>query len=162
MRREVVFITIVLTTASVLSIFSMGKPFGVESARSQTVTGRVLEDRVERAGDALVRQGEYVVHHVAMCVECHTPRGDDGELDRHQLLTGAPIPLQSPYPKKPWAFRAPSLVGLPGGWTEPQLVRFLQTGETPNGHAVQSPMPPFRLNQEDARAVAADLRSLRP
>jgi mono/diheme cytochrome c family protein len=96
-----------------------------------------------------------------MCIQCHTPRSREGALDEEQLLKGAPIPLDSPFDGQRWAFQAPRLAGLPGGWSEEQLIRFLQTGETISGRAPLPPMPPFRMNDRDAAAVAAYLKSLR-
>jgi mono/diheme cytochrome c family protein len=107
------------------------------------------------------KQGQYIVHQVAMCIQCHTPRSREGALDEEQLLQGAPIPLDSPFEGRRWAFQAPKLAGLPGGWSEEQLVRFLQTGETISGRAPLPPMPPFRMNERDAAAVAVYLKSLR-
>ena len=107
-----------------------------------------------------VERGEYIVHHVAMCIYCHTPRDEEGVPDMRQLLRGAPMPVASPFPRQTWAFQAPKIAGLPGGWTEVDTVRFLQTGVSPTGYQPRPPMPPFRMNEEDARAVAAYLRSL--
>jgi mono/diheme cytochrome c family protein len=108
-----------------------------------------------------VARGEYLVTHVAMCVQCHSPRNDRGDLDRERLLQGGPIPVKSPWARQEWAAQAPALVGLPGGWSEEQLADFLQTGKDRNGRAARSPMPPFRMNREDALAVAAYLKTLR-
>ena len=109
---------------------------------------------------AAIKHGEYIVHHVAMCIYCHTPHNDDGALDREQLLQGAPVPVDSPFEGQRWAFQAPKLAGLPGGWSEEQLIRFLQTGETITGRAPLPPMPPFRMTKRDAAAVVAYLQSL--
>src|SRR5215813_7901964 len=35
---------------------------------------------------AQIQHGEYLVLHVAMCVQCHTPRDDQGQLNRTRLL----------------------------------------------------------------------------
>jgi mono/diheme cytochrome c family protein len=118
------------------------------------------EGNLNASQHSAVDRGMYIVHHVAMCVYCHTPKDADGELDQQQLLEGAPIPVESPYPRVKWAFQAPKIASLPGGWTEDDLVRFLQTGVTPTGRTPQPPMPPFRMNDEDAQAVAAYLKSL--
>jgi mono/diheme cytochrome c family protein len=107
-----------------------------------------------------IERGTYIVHHVAMCIYCHTPKDAEGRLDEQQLLHGAPMPLESPFPRVKWAFQAPKIAGLPGGWTEEDTARFLQTGVTPTGRTPQPPMPPFRMNEEDAQAVAAYLNSL--
>ena len=112
------------------------------------------------AQQAIVEHGQYIVHHVAMCIYCHSPRSEEGVLDREQLLQGAPMPVESPFKGQRWAFRAPKLAGLPGGWSEEDLIRFLQTGETTTGRAPLPPMPPFRMTERDATAVAAYLKSL--
>jgi mono/diheme cytochrome c family protein len=109
---------------------------------------------------AEVEHGQYIVHHVAMCIQCHTPRNKEGVLDGEQLLQGAPIPVDSPFAGQRWAFQAPRLAALPGGWSEEQLIRFLQTGETISGRQPLPPMPPFRMSERDAAAVAAYLKSL--
>lgn len=110
---------------------------------------------------ARVAHGEYLVTHVAMCVQCHSPRNSRGELDRERLLQGGSIPVKSPWSGEQWAPQAPSLVGLPGGWSAEQLANFLQTGKDANRRVPRSPMPPFRMSREDAEAVAAYLQSLR-
>jgi mono/diheme cytochrome c family protein len=94
-----------------------------------------------------------------MCVQCHTPRDARGELLADELFRGARMPVRSPFDEA-WAFRAPALAGLPGGWSADDLVRFLRTGVTPTGRTASPPMPPFRMTEEDARAVAAYLGSL--
>ena len=107
-----------------------------------------------------VERGRYLVNHVAMCVQCHTPRDGRGELLERRLLQGAPVPLASPYPED-WALRAPWLAGLPG-IPEADLVHLLRTGIVPRtGRPPAPPMPPYRLSEEDAKAVAAYLNSLR-
>jgi mono/diheme cytochrome c family protein len=114
----------------------------------------------EQTQRVLVERGQYLVHHVAMCVYCHTPRSEGGVPDEQRLLQGAPMPVASPFPRQQWAFQAPKIAGLPGGWTEADMVKFLQTGASPTGRQPQPPMPPFRFNEEDAQAVAAYLHSL--
>ena len=111
-------------------------------------------------GGGDIAHGKYVVHHVAMCVICHTPKTEDGKLQMGKLLQGARIPVPSPYPGQQWALEAPQLAGLPGGWTEASLAEFLQTGHTPTGSPIRPPMPPFRMNEHDAQSVAAYLHSL--
>jgi len=105
-------------------------------------------------------RGSYLVNHVAMCVQCHTPRDANGDLNRARLLKGAPIPVRSPFPNQTWAFAAPAIAGLPG-WTTEDSVTLLTTGRRLNGYMPKRPMPPFRLTREDAEAVVAYLRSLR-
>ena len=108
-----------------------------------------------------VTRGQYIVNHVAMCVQCHSPRDHAGNIIESELLHGAPMPVKSPFAGRPFAFAAPHIAGLPGGWTEEVFVHFLQTGDPGDRPKPQPPMPPFRMNEQDARAVAAYLKSLR-
>ena len=103
--------------------------------------------------------GEYLTKHVAMCVECHSPRDAQGNLIESQLFLGAAIPVTNP--NSNWATWAPRIARLPGGgWTQEQFIRFLETGVRPNGTRPRHPMPPFRMNRADAEAIATYLRSL--
>ena len=106
-----------------------------------------------------VARGRYLVNHVAMCVQCHTPRDANGELDRTRLLKGAPVPVSSPFPTQQWAFTAPAIAGLPG-FSDEDEITLLTTGRRPGSAVPRPPMPPFRLTREDAEAVVAYLRSL--
>ena len=84
--------------------------------------------------DALVKRGEYLVREVAGCTHCHSSPGD----------------------------KAPDITrsGLAGKWKEAELVKLLTTGKNPEGVAPTAPMPAFHLHDDDAKAVAAHLRSL--
>ncbi|HLN82970.1 MAG TPA: hypothetical protein VK355_05105, partial [Candidatus Binatia bacterium] len=63
----------------------------------------------------LVTQGKYIVEDLAMCVECHTPRDESGNLIRDEYLNGAPVPVKAPpYPQINWAVKAPAIAGLIG------------------------------------------------
>ena len=111
--------------------------------------------------DALVKRGEYLVHGVGMCIDCHSPRGEGGAFlaDRH--LTGSALPFAPTVPLPAWAAAAPSIAGLPPGWDDDAMVRFLTTGERPNHlPPARPPMPPYRMSRADAEAVSAYIRSL--
>ncbi len=110
--------------------------------------------------DEAVAHGEYIVRHVAMCIYCHTPKESDGSLVEQQLLRGAVIPVSAPYEGQEWEFRAPDIAGLPGGWTVDEMVHFLRTGRSASGRYARLPMPPFRMSERDARAVAAFVATL--
>jgi mono/diheme cytochrome c family protein len=102
-------------------------------------------------GEALVARGDYLVNGVVLCGDCHTPRGPTGESLTAQALQGGDIGAGPPG----FASYAPPLAGVPANYTEAQFISFLQTGVRPDGSHPRPPMPPYRLNEEDARAVAA-------
>jgi mono/diheme cytochrome c family protein len=154
MRNRIALVAACIVVLVVLANAKLG------DTRAQQGTDAAPVDPSPSNAQSSTERGMYLVLHVAMCVYCHTPKSADGGLDQQQLLAGAPIPVESPYPRVKWAFQAPKIAGLPGGWTEDDLVRFLQTGVTPTGRTPQPPMPPFRMNEEDAQAVAAYLNSL--
>jgi mono/diheme cytochrome c family protein len=107
-----------------------------------------------------IGRGRYIVEQVALCVECHTPRDENGQLLRSKHLDGAPVPVKAPpYPRMKWALKAPALAGLPG-YTKEEGIRLLTQGITRDGRTPDPPMPPFRMNRTDAEAVVAYLQSL--
>ena len=111
-----------------------------------------------RSTEAMIERGSYLVQHVAMCVQCHTPRDSEGNLIPSLLLHGEAMPVRSPFPRIEWAVRAQHIAGLPG-YTVEQGVRLLTEGITASGGRPKPPMPPFRMNREDAEAVVAFLKS---
>jgi hypothetical protein len=104
-------------------------------------------------------RGRYLVHHVAMCVQCHSPRDRNGQLQQDRLLRGASVPVESPFLGPRWAFNAPNIVRAPG-YDRESFVRLLTTGATNQGRPARSPMPPYRMTREDAEAVWTYLRSM--
>ena len=107
-----------------------------------------------------VERGSYIVHRVAMCVQCHSPRNESGEMLPHHNLEGATMPVQSPFQYQIWAFRAPPLIGLPVGYTEEDMVTLLHQGKNRSGLSPKLPMPPYRMTVDDAKAVAAYLKAM--
>lgn len=103
--------------------------------------------------EELVARGEYLVTSIGGCNDCHTPMTAQGP-DMSRSLQGASL-IFAPKIPMPWAPEAPALAGLPAGYSEDQFIAFMQTGLRPDGSSALPPMPAFRLNEEDARAVAA-------
>lgn len=109
-------------------------------------------------GEALVARGDYLVNGVVLCGDCHTPRLESMEPDATRRLQGSAIPPSGP--PEIFATVAPPLAGGPANFTQEQFIAFLQTGVRPDGSHPRPPMPQYRLNEEDARAVDAYIRSL--
>lgn len=137
-----------VATAALLA--SLGGPARMSTAQD-AAPGTAAQGDVER--------GRYLTHSVAMCVQCHSPRNADGTLDETRLFQGAAVPLRSPFPRVEWAMQAPSIAGLVSFDAADEL-SVLTTGRRRDGYTPKPPMPPFRLSEEDARAVIAYLRSL--
>jgi mono/diheme cytochrome c family protein len=107
-----------------------------------------------------VSRGRYLVEQVAMCVQCHTPRSQTGELLLTRYLQGAPVPVSAPPNFRiDWAYKAPAIAGLPG-YTRPDGIRLLMEGITPDGRIPKAPMPKFRLRRDDAEAIVSYLKSI--
>lgn len=147
----------IILAAFAVILFSVARNFGVltqaavaQEETSESTPATSLEDR-----------GKYLVHHVAQCIECHTPRDARGALVETRLLRGAPIPVRGPKYAKQWAAQSVSLAGL-GNYEETFIHYLLTHGTRPDGSAPDSPMPSFHLHDVDAAAVIAYLKSLSP
>lgn len=105
--------------------------------------------------ETVLGHGEYIATSVGMCGDCHTPRLANGALDASRALHGAPVPGPPQM-----AQIAPPIAGIPTHFTEEQFVAFLQTGVRPDGTHPREPMPAYRLNEQDARSVAAYIATL--
>jgi mono/diheme cytochrome c family protein len=109
---------------------------------------------------AKLARGKYLVEHVGMCADCHTPRGPGGVFDESRSLKGAPLGFAPTVPMPAWAGYAPPIAGL-HNYTDEQALAFLTTGKTIHGQPLRPPMPPYRFSSEDADAVLVYLRSLK-
>lgn len=108
----------------------------------------------------LLDHGKYLVTRAAPCADCHSPHDLKGRPLPGRDLQGAPIGFEPTHPVPGWVDAAPSIAGLPAGWSFLQTVNFLETGVKPDGSPAGPPMPPFRFNAYDARAIATYLQSL--
>jgi len=132
--------------------------FWIAAAALSALAACSQPQTAELTGDALIARGDYLVNSVVLCGDCHTPMGPNGP-DHTRHLQGAPNLTTVSIPI-PWGEVAPSIAGIPAHFTEEQFIAFLQTGVRPDGSHPRPPMPPYRLNDEDARAVAAYIATL--
>jgi mono/diheme cytochrome c family protein len=130
----------------------------VPPARSGATPAPQAKAAPQSGAVSVVARGEYLANRVAMCVQCHSMRDDKGVILESKKFRGGVIPFKSPWPDSEWAYQAPSLAGLPG-LTDEQIVSLLTEGRIAGRQAPRSPMPPFRMNPDDAAAIAAYLRS---
>lgn len=123
-----------------------------------TLSACAQQEETQLTGAALVERGDYLVNGVVLCGDCHTPRLENMAPDETRALQGANIGESGP--PGVFASYAPPLAGGPANFSEEQFVSFLQTGVRPDGSHPRPPMPPYRLNEADARAVAAYIARL--
>jgi hypothetical protein len=111
---------------------------------------------------SLRKHGDYLVNAVMLCGDCHTPQDDRGRPDRTRPLRGTTLPIRPKKETENWADESPDITGggLAGKWSEGEMVKFLTTGMDPDVMKAMAPMPAFRLNASDARAVYLYLQSL--
>lgn len=111
---------------------------------------------------AQLERGKYLVGRVSVCADCHTPRDGRGRFDEQRSLLGAKLLFAPTSRFIPWSPVAPAIAGLPGFATDEQAVKYFATGINAAGKESLPPMPQLRLDQADAVAVVAYLRSLKP
>jgi hypothetical protein len=107
-----------------------------------------------------IEHGRYLVHDVAMCPQCHSPRDEAGDIIDSKIFDGGPVPVRPPWPND-WAILAPRNKGLPG-YDDAAAMRLLTQGAIGrDGKQLKPPMPRFHMTKQDASDVIAYMRSLR-
>lgn len=137
-------------------IYAIGELLFLRPAESQAARAP------ERAATA--EYGEYLARHVALCADCHTPRGGiraEPQLDR--LFAGTADPPDG-FPANPANLTPDSATGI-GRWSEAEFMATIRTGVNPAG-AELHPFMPWRqfqrLTDDDLRAIFRYLRTVRP
>lgn len=106
--------------------------------------------------------GRYLATSVALCADCHTPRGGlehAPEMDR--LFAGTD---SKDFPANPSNITPDSATGI-GRWTEADFVRTIRTGTDPAGRKLHPFMPWHqlrRMTDSDLSAIYRYLRTLKP
>lgn len=143
---------LVLTAASILVLAITTMPAQAQRPPAPAAAAAASAGNVEH--------GRYIAEKVAMCVECHSGRDQQGNILDSQRYMGAAIPFTAPW-SVDWATRAPRNKGLPG-YTDADAQRLLTEGSiSRRGVQLRAPMPRFRMTPQDAADVTAFLRSLR-
>jgi mono/diheme cytochrome c family protein len=116
-----------------------------------------------------VERGRYLVEHVSLCGDCHTPRNSIGVPNRSLYLAG--VDEKS----SPFSQGAPNITpdkdtGI-GDWSRDDIVELLKSGTKPDGDVVEGLMYEvvqgaghgFKdMAREDALAIADYLKSVQP
>src|SRR5262245_46138931 len=114
--------------------------------------------------DPVVR-GRYLVT-IMSCNDCHTPGYFYGAPDTTRRLSGSDIGWIGPWGVVHARNLTPDSATGIGTWTSEQIVTALRSGNTPDGSQLAVIMPWMNyssiLDQDDAMAIAAYLKSLPP
>jgi len=145
----------------VASLSAVGVLLLLGGSTTAQVKGDKKEQKSLSASKGDVARGKYIVEGVAMCGQCHTPRDSNGNLEQNHALEGAAVILGPPNPDPNWPLKAPRIGGNPPAGDE-DMVKLLTTGIWTDGKPLRFPMMPFRMNEADARAVVAYLKSMTP
>lgn len=116
------------------------------------------------AADSDVEYGRYLVENLGGCVDCHTPRLENGEFDKTRRLKGAMLDFQPTNTVPHWKAMSPDIT--PTGpkwkkWGEAGFITFLETGAWPDGDTADPPMPKYLLHERDAKAIVDYLKTLK-
>jgi mono/diheme cytochrome c family protein len=140
-------------------MFAAGKRMGVFALSG--IASVALVACGASASPERIERGRYLVERASVCIDCHTPMDAKGMPDRARWMQGSPIFFKPTVKVPAWADMAPPLAGLVG-YTDAQIVRAIQTGVSAAGYPLRPPMPPYRFSKEDADAIVAFLRTLKP
>ncbi len=137
--------TLPLAALALIAAFSWSIHLGAQQAPSH---GQGLTGNLEH--------GKHL-EHVAMCIECHSPRNENGDIITGREFLGASIPAKV----NGWATFAPRNRGLLG-YDDELAMRLLTQGAIGlDGRQLQRPMPRFRMTPEDAADVITFMRSMK-
>lgn len=141
-----------------INVLRIAAAIGALSVVVLVIAGWAGTDHEQAAAVAGVSRGEYLANSVAMCVQCHSPRDERGVILQDKKFEGAPMPVRGPSWIDDWCIAAPPIAGL-HGFTDDQFIMLLTQGHAGDRPAPKRPMPPFRMNREDAQAILQYLRS---
>lgn len=131
-----------------------------ETSASQTSVPQMAPAPQVQGMGGNIEHGRYLVHDVAMCPQCHSPRDEAGDIIESKMFDGGPIPFRPPWPND-WAILAPRNKGLPG-YDDAAAMRLLTEGAIGrDGKRLRAPMPRFHMTKQDASDVIAYMRSLK-
>jgi mono/diheme cytochrome c family protein len=141
------------------SVLALGLWFADAAPRMPQGAAAPASDATAVLKKGNAERGLYIATHVAMCIECHSERDQDGTIIPGRQYMGGPIPTRPAWAQE-WAERAPRNAGLPG-YDDHEALRLLTEGAIArDGRQLRPPMPRFRMTPEDAADVIAFMRSL--
>ncbi len=129
--------------------------------RANPATDIVIEATPER-----IARGQYIAHHVAVCMDCHSTRDWSkfaGPLNGGLGAGGERFGKEMGFPG---TLYAPNITPFKlAGWTDGEILRAVTTGINKEGKAL-FPLMPYhhygQMDQEDIYSIIVYIRTLRP
>ena len=108
-------------------------------------------------------RGNYLVHAIAHCEECHSPRNALGAIEHSRAFSGN---IGGPDGQNAPNITSDEASGI-GKWSIEEIENLLKTGQTPDFDAVASGMKAVvrgtaKLTQADRHAIAVYLKTIAP
>lgn len=127
------------------------------------LTGAAPSGKKAKA-DPKVERGKYIVT-ICGCNDCHTPGTLFGAPDFDRQLSGSEVGWSGPWGTSYARNLTPDKETGLGAWSDQDIKTAFRTGRRPDGRVLNPPMPwqmYTAMNDKDADAVVAFLRSLKP
>lgn len=114
-----------------------------------------------------VERGRYLLEHVSLCGDCHTPRNFLGVANRALYLAGTKV---GPFGEKIPNITPDRVTGI-GEWSREEIANFFLTGMKPNSDDALGLMAEViegtglgfkNMKRDDALAIADYLKTIRP
>lgn len=151
-----------------------GMDSGVDSGMDSSTPrpDAATEDAGAEAGadasiEEMVARGEYLVSHVAVCGDCHTPRNPDGSFDTSRLLAGVECFVDAvPADANAGCLSTRNLTDHETGLknrSASEIKDMFLKGERPDGTALHPFMPYWvfgNMRESDADAIVEYLRTV--
>jgi mono/diheme cytochrome c family protein len=118
------------------------------------------------ANAAKIARGKYLVDHVSVCIDCHTPQTNTGGPDMTKYLSGWECFADINGPADGGCINTANLTNDPTGLknrTDEQIKTMFRDGVRPDGKPLSPVMPYWvfhNMTDEDADAVVAYLRTV--
>lgn len=112
-----------------------------------------------------VRYGAYLAGPLGRCIECHTPRNEDGRPDYVKMLGAGGVEFSGSWGQSVSGNLTPDPDTGLGEFTDDQIKEMIVRGRRPDKSYVGRPMAHTyyqRISPQDLNAIIAYLRSLKP
>lgn len=156
----------IASSAVVLSVGCAELSKEKESEGTRRV-GSMLEAASDSGEASAVERGRYLVSHVALCGDCHSPRAEDGSFDPERWLSGVECFVDVvPEDPEQGCLHTRNLTNHETGLanrSDREIEDMFMKGVRPDGKALHPFMPYAffaNMRESDARAIVAYLRQV--